>query len=326
MAERSPAGRSGGGPVEGERHGPGIRPLQEPSGEGPRARAGARRRGRDADPRRPDFGAGSRASGDGPRGRARSALRRLIRRRVRRAGGLSRSPRRDEPGDLRLQPSARSLHPGPGDRGLSLSRARAGAQGDLPGLRQSGFDPDPRERPAPARVEGRVGHDRTRGDQHDRRSPRSLRRRGEGGPRGHTSDFGQTLALAGTPSGPYVVLPLLGPSTIRDGIGTAVDGFFQPTYYILGPSNFLLGPTEILLYTGSSGSAPATATTSSSRASKTAASTSTPPCAAATTRIAFAAIWTRRPGHRTTEEPPQFALPGSKGEADPGEGAQEEGR
>ncbi len=70
---------------------------------------------------------------------------------------------------------------------------------------------------------------------------------------GHESDFGQTLALAGTPSGPYLVLPILGPSNLRDGIGTGIDGFFQPTYYILGPSTFLTGPTEILLYSGGSG-------------------------------------------------------------------------
>jgi phospholipid-binding lipoprotein MlaA len=69
----------------------------------------------------------------------------------------------------------------------------------------------------------------------------------------HDSDFGQTLALAGTPSGPYVVLPILGPATIRDGVGTVIDGFFQPTYYILGPAELLIGPTEILLYSGSSG-------------------------------------------------------------------------
>jgi len=30
-------------------------------------------------------------------------------------------------------------------------------------------------------------------------------------------DFGQTLAVWGVPSGPYVVLPLLGPATVRDG-------------------------------------------------------------------------------------------------------------
>ena len=36
-------------------------------------------------------------------------------------------------------------------------------------------------------------------------------------------DFGQTLARWGAPSGPYLVLPILGPSTIRDGTGTLVD-------------------------------------------------------------------------------------------------------
>ena len=70
---------------------------------------------------------------------------------------------------------------------------------------------------------------------------------------GHNSDFGQTLALAAVPSGPYIVIPLLGPGTVRDGLGTLIDGFFQPTYYIIGPANLLFGPTEILLYSGSSG-------------------------------------------------------------------------
>lgn len=70
---------------------------------------------------------------------------------------------------------------------------------------------------------------------------------------GHNSDFGQTLALSGVPSGPYLVIPVLGPATVRDGLGTVIDGFFQPTYYIIGPANLLIGPTEILLYTGTSG-------------------------------------------------------------------------
>jgi phospholipid-binding lipoprotein MlaA len=70
---------------------------------------------------------------------------------------------------------------------------------------------------------------------------------------GHESDFGQTLALAGTPSGPYMVLPVLGPANLRDGVGTVIDGFFQPTYYFLGPADLILGPTEVLLYSGSSG-------------------------------------------------------------------------
>ncbi|RUA05593.1 MAG: VacJ family lipoprotein [Gammaproteobacteria bacterium] len=37
-------------------------------------------------------------------------------------------------------------------------------------------------------------------------------------------DFGQTLAVWGTPEGPYVVLPVLGPSSVRGATGVAVDG------------------------------------------------------------------------------------------------------
>jgi len=38
-----------------------------------------------------------------------------------------------------------------------------------------------------------------------------------------TEDFGQTLAVWGVPSGPFVVIPLLGPSTVRDGSALLVD-------------------------------------------------------------------------------------------------------
>ncbi|MBL4712100.1 MAG: VacJ family lipoprotein, partial [Gammaproteobacteria bacterium] len=44
-------------------------------------------------------------------------------------------------------------------------------------------------------------------------------------------DFGQTLATWGVPSGPYVVLPLLGPLTVRDTAGLAVDWtYFDPIF------------------------------------------------------------------------------------------------
>lgn len=43
------------------------------------------------------------------------------------------------------------------------------------------------------------------------------------GLREQTEDFGQTLGYWGAPSGPYVVLPLLGPSNVRDTAGLAVD-------------------------------------------------------------------------------------------------------
>jgi phospholipid-binding lipoprotein MlaA len=39
----------------------------------------------------------------------------------------------------------------------------------------------------------------------------------------HTEDFGQTLGFWGIPTGPYVVLPLLGPSTLRDSLALPVD-------------------------------------------------------------------------------------------------------
>lgn len=39
----------------------------------------------------------------------------------------------------------------------------------------------------------------------------------------HTEDFGQTLGYWGVPPGPYVVLPLLGPSTLRDTLALPVD-------------------------------------------------------------------------------------------------------
>ncbi|EAQ97025.2 MlaA family lipoprotein [Congregibacter litoralis] len=37
------------------------------------------------------------------------------------------------------------------------------------------------------------------------------------------ADFGETLATAGLPAGPFIVLPVIGPSTMRDGAGFAVD-------------------------------------------------------------------------------------------------------
>ena len=39
----------------------------------------------------------------------------------------------------------------------------------------------------------------------------------------HKEDFGQTLGRWGVPAGPYIVLPLLGPSTLRDTVALPVD-------------------------------------------------------------------------------------------------------
>ena len=54
----------------------------------------------------------------------------------------------------------------------------------------------------------------------------------------HRSDFGQTLTLAGIESGPYIIVPILGPSTVRDGGGVLVDVALSPLLYVLGPLSF----------------------------------------------------------------------------------------
>lgn len=43
-------------------------------------------------------------------------------------------------------------------------------------------------------------------------------------------DFGQTLGAWGVKSGPYVMLPLLGPSTVRDTGGFAIEGLADYSY------------------------------------------------------------------------------------------------
>lgn len=42
----------------------------------------------------------------------------------------------------------------------------------------------------------------------------------------HNEDFGQTLGYWGVGSGPYLVLPFLGSSSVRDGSGLAVDSYY----------------------------------------------------------------------------------------------------
>ncbi len=49
---------------------------------------------------------------------------------------------------------------------------------------------------------------------------------------GREEDFGQTLAVWGVGEGPYLVLPLLGPSTVRDTAGRPVDMYTDPVTYV----------------------------------------------------------------------------------------------
>ncbi|HET6720156.1 MAG TPA: VacJ family lipoprotein [Rhodocyclaceae bacterium] len=70
----------------------------------------------------------------------------------------------------------------------------------------------------------------------------------------HGEDFGQTLAVWGLRSGPYLVLPVLGPSTARDAGGTVFDlganavNLFDPesARYLLNGLNLIDRRAELL--------------------------------------------------------------------------------
>ncbi|MDX9766730.1 MAG: VacJ family lipoprotein [Ectothiorhodospiraceae bacterium] len=47
----------------------------------------------------------------------------------------------------------------------------------------------------------------------------------------HNEDFGQTLGYWGVPTGPYLVLPLFGPSTLRDAPSRVVDIYTKPAFH-----------------------------------------------------------------------------------------------
>ena len=48
----------------------------------------------------------------------------------------------------------------------------------------------------------------------------------------HEEDFGQTLALWGVPSGPYIMLPVLGPSSARDTFSRPVSSLLSITFHM----------------------------------------------------------------------------------------------
>lgn len=69
---------------------------------------------------------------------------------------------------------------------------------------------------------------------------------GEAGLERQSEDLGQTLGVWGLPAGPYLVLPLLGPSSVRDSIGTAagLSSRTSPEYtddQAVANAGFLLG-------------------------------------------------------------------------------------
>lgn len=52
-----------------------------------------------------------------------------------------------------------------------------------------------------------------------------------GGIESYKEDFGQTAAVWGVPDGPYVMIPLLGPSTLRDGLLFPLSLITDPLYH-----------------------------------------------------------------------------------------------
>jgi phospholipid-binding lipoprotein MlaA len=50
-------------------------------------------------------------------------------------------------------------------------------------------------------------------------------------PRGN-EDFGQTFGYWGFPQGPYIFIPVFGPTTVRDGTGWIIRGYANPVGYI----------------------------------------------------------------------------------------------
>jgi phospholipid-binding lipoprotein MlaA len=60
-------------------------------------------------------------------------------------------------------------------------------------------------------------------------------------------DFGQTLGKWGVESGPYLMIPLLGPSTVRDLAGRIPDQFTDPSHYLEDDSTrYLITAVEVV--------------------------------------------------------------------------------
>lgn len=65
-----------------------------------------------------------------------------------------------------------------------------------------------------------------------------------------STGFDETMATWCVPDGPYIILPVLGPSTPRAATGWAVDGYFSPSYWIAQESG---DDNAKLIYYGSAG-------------------------------------------------------------------------
>ena len=61
----------------------------------------------------------------------------------------------------------------------------------------------------------------------------------------HNEDFGQTLGHYGVGAGFHIVLPLLGPSNVRDSIGLVADAYLSPLVYYKGLEKYRLPSNDV---------------------------------------------------------------------------------
>ncbi|HEY3916392.1 MAG TPA: VacJ family lipoprotein [Stellaceae bacterium] len=57
----------------------------------------------------------------------------------------------------------------------------------------------------------------------------------------HNADYGETLAVWGVDDGPYLVLPVLGPSNVRDAVGTGLGFVLDPLAFVGGANALYAG-------------------------------------------------------------------------------------
>jgi phospholipid-binding lipoprotein MlaA len=67
------------------------------------------------------------------------------------------------------------------------------------------------------------------------------------GLKGHSNDFGKTLAANGVGEGPYLFFPLLGPGNLRDFAGSIVDLLLNPFIFLGAPGAYIAIPTDFTL-------------------------------------------------------------------------------
>ena len=63
----------------------------------------------------------------------------------------------------------------------------------------------------------------------------------------HANGFGTTLGRYGTPAGPYIFIPVLGPSDVRDAIGSGIDALTDPLTWIQYPGRVGVGVSRTVI-------------------------------------------------------------------------------